>query len=110
MGKNSDQRRRRRQEAVLQLGGKCAKEGCESTRDLEFDHIDPTTKVRMISQMLSGSEKKLAAELKKCQLLCKKHHAEKSRAERLAAREREKTAQSSSVGLCAKSQLISDAT
>lgn len=72
---------RRMAEATALLGGRCVH--CGSTVDLEFDHIDPSTKEFVISQRMAGvSEKRLEAELKKCQLLCKSCHEEKSIGER----------------------------
>ena len=52
--------------------------------DLEFDHIDPGTKLFSIgSRIMQGwKEEKyqeLLAELEKCQLLCPDHHLEKTR-------------------------------
>ena len=59
------------------LGGQCAH--CGSAESLEFDHIDPSTKEFTIGQrMAGGSQKRIEAELAKCQLLCKSCHEEKS--------------------------------
>jgi hypothetical protein len=71
-------RARRRQEAIIRLGGKCVH--CGSTERLEFDHIDPTTKVAAIGRLWVKSAAIFEAELKKCQLLCKSCHLAKSRA------------------------------
>lgn len=71
--------RKRRAAAVTQLGGECVE--CGATEELEFDHIDPSTKVSTIAQLSSASEVRFQAELAKCQLLCKEHHLEKSRRE-----------------------------
>ena len=60
------------------LGGECAR--CGETQDLEFDHIEPATKVKAIASMLTSSWKSFVAELEKCQLLCRTHHLEKSKA------------------------------
>lgn len=71
--------RRRRKLALSQLGSECVV--CGSSGDLDFDHIDPTTKVNSIASLVaSASEELLQAELMKCQLLCKECHLEKSRA------------------------------
>ena len=66
----------RRIEAVESLGGQCVR--CGATERLEFDHIDPATKVNSIAQMSSASEAKFWAEVKKCQLLCKPCHITKT--------------------------------
>lgn len=54
------------------LGGKC--EVCGGTKDLEFHHKDRNIKRYVISRMFSSSMVLLIEELKKCQLLCDKHH------------------------------------
>jgi len=76
------QRRRiaNRRFALQYLGGKCVK--CGRTKDLEFDHIDPATKTRTIADMSSYSRTSLIKELDKCQLLCPKHHRQKTRENR----------------------------
>lgn len=54
---------------------------CGTTEELEFDHIDPSTKVISISNAIRQecwSWNKLVIELDKCQLLCHTHHIEKS--------------------------------
>jgi hypothetical protein len=71
---------RRRAEAVAALGGHCA--WCDETENLEFDHIDPATKITTISKLWTASEVRFQAELAKCQLLCVPHHIEKTLAER----------------------------
>lgn len=58
------------------LGGKCVI--CGETKNLEFDHIDRTKKSFSISKGWSTSEKKFVKEVNKCQLLCQKHHIEKT--------------------------------
>ena len=60
------------------LGGKCAK--CGTSRGLEVDHIDPSTKLFQIgsSRGANCSEELFLAELAKCQLLCGKCHDKKS--------------------------------
>jgi 5-methylcytosine-specific restriction endonuclease McrA len=69
---------RRREYWKAALGGECAE--CGSTDDLEFDHIVAEEKSYPIAKILSGgSEKKVAEEMAKCQLLCRPHHIEKSR-------------------------------
>lgn len=61
-------------EAVAELGGRCVK--CSSTEDLQFDHIDPTSKVKNVTVMFNTVKWK--DEIKKCQLLCRKCHIDKS--------------------------------
>lgn len=72
-------RERRRKEAILRLGGKCAK--CGSCKRLDFDHVDPKTKVLAIGKMWQSSRARFETELAKCQLLCKECHIKKSRDE-----------------------------
>lgn len=71
-------RENRRAWARKQLGGACKK--CGATEDLEFDHIDPSTKIKAIASMLTESWEAFVGEVAKCQLLCKEHHQEKSKA------------------------------
>lgn len=71
---------KRRREAVFRLGGKCAI--CGSGEDLEIDHIDRTTKSMNVARMTMVSQERFDAELKKCQLLCSKHHDEKTTRDR----------------------------
>lgn len=68
--------RKRMDEAIEYLGGKCK---CGSTHKLELDHIDPTTKSFAVAKRWSVSKEIFWAEVKKCQLLCipchiTKHH------------------------------------
>lgn len=70
---------RRRAAAIAQLGGCCTV--CGTTEDLQFDHIDRTTKVAAISNLWTASEEKFQIELAKCQLLCIEHHKEKTLSE-----------------------------
>lgn len=74
-------RERRRRKALSYLGAECAR--CQSDEGLHFDHIDPATKIKEISQaIIAGwSWVKLVDELDKCQLLCQPCHLEKSRSE-----------------------------
>lgn len=60
------------------LGGKCT--ACGTTEDLEFDHIDPTTKEFEMSKPLSRKNlpEGYMTELDKCQLLCKACHKKKT--------------------------------
>lgn len=50
------------------LGGKCAR--CGATENLQFDHINPATKVANISEIANWSLARFLAEVDKCQLLC----------------------------------------
>lgn len=63
------------------LGGKCV--SCRSKNDLEFDHKDPGEKTFSISKKITTlSMNELKEELKKCQLLCKICHIDKSMKEK----------------------------
>lgn len=70
--------RRRRVQATEYLGGRCAL--CSTRADLQFDHIDPTTKVIEIGAAIAKhwSWQRLLVELAKCQLLCGPHHRDKT--------------------------------
>lgn len=61
------------------LGGCCVK--CGSNEQLHVDHVDHLTKSFTIGENWSRSWDTLEPELKKCQLLCKEHHLEKSKEE-----------------------------
>jgi hypothetical protein len=70
----------RRQYAIRLLGGKCVK--CGGQLNLEIDHIDPKEKSFGLGKLWSVSWERFEAELKKCQLLCKEHHIDKTLADR----------------------------
>jgi 5-methylcytosine-specific restriction endonuclease McrA len=70
----------RREEAIAQLGGKCAQ--CGSIEGLEIDHIDRSAKSVNVARILTHSRAKVAEELAKCQLLCADCHTLKSKSER----------------------------
>lgn len=78
--RNREQRRSKyRQtmdEAIALLGGHCAK--CGSGDRLEFDHIDPATKLFHISSKAEGGMQAIEGELAKCQLLCLPCHRSKN--------------------------------
>jgi len=69
-------RKLRRQKLYDLLGGKCAV--CGSTKNLHFDHIDPSTKKFRISVKIDAPEDILKEEVNKCQLLCPKCHKDKT--------------------------------
>jgi 5-methylcytosine-specific restriction endonuclease McrA len=73
----AEDRRWRRQVLVVILGGACAV--CGTTEHLEFDHVDPRRKSFNIAIRLSAPWRVLFNELDKCQLLCARHHREKTR-------------------------------
>jgi hypothetical protein len=62
------------------MGGKCVK--CNSTDELEFDHIDPSKKSFNISSGYHKPKEEMENELLKCQLLCNKCHLEKTKKNR----------------------------
>lgn len=70
----------RRKRLIEMLGGCCVR--CGATEDLEFDHIDPSTKVFTISAVLSKAWDVLVTEAAKCQLLCKPCHVAKGAEDR----------------------------
>jgi 5-methylcytosine-specific restriction endonuclease McrA len=73
-----------------QLGSKCVQ--CGETWNLHFDHVDPTTKVSQITDMVfeslsnkpgmrggkNGTEEAIAIEMTKVQLLCIACHTRKT--------------------------------
>lgn len=66
--------------AFEKLGGKCVI--CGTTEKLEFDHIDRATKSFNITSHWRMAWEDLEKEVDKCQLLCYKHHKEKTIRER----------------------------
>jgi 5-methylcytosine-specific restriction endonuclease McrA len=72
----NNRRNERRQEFIRLLGGKCAI--CGSTKNLHFDHINPSTKSFRISIRIDAPKDLLLEELDKCQLLCSKCHKRKT--------------------------------
>lgn len=78
-------RERMRAEFKAMLGGRCSHPGCGKTRDLEFDHKDPATReIRIGNGIGRYPVARLLEELAKCQLLCKRHHKEKTAREKAA--------------------------
>lgn len=67
---------KRKQNAIDKLGGRCYT--CGSVENLEFDHIDPSTKSFTIAKASSFSEERFQTELAKCQLLCRSCHEVKT--------------------------------
>jgi 5-methylcytosine-specific restriction endonuclease McrA len=63
-------------ELLTILGGKCRQ--CESVDDLQFDHLDPTTKKFSITSRWNARLNVLLPELEKCQLLCRACHLDKT--------------------------------
>ena len=70
----------RRARVVAHLGSCCTV--CGTTEDLEIDHVDPASKTYDTERMLILSERKMWEEVAKCQLLCGKHHGEKTMREK----------------------------
>lgn len=70
-------RKNRRQKFIDLLGGKC--ERCGSTRNLHFDHKNPSKKEFKIPDKIDAPEDILLAEVKKCRLLCADCHRQKTR-------------------------------
>ena len=62
--------------AIEKLGGKCVR--CGTTDNLEFDHIDETTKFANMSDIFRMRQELIDAELAKCQLLCHDCHMQKT--------------------------------
>ena len=75
-GRKEERRKKRLQEMKDYLGNKCTHPGCNQTENLQFDHIDPKTKCFNVNPQ--DSWEKTLPELDKCQLLCPKHHLEKT--------------------------------
>lgn len=70
---------RRKQELIEMLGGICR--SCGSKENLTFDHTDPNSRSFKLGKLLNYSKIRQEEEIKKCQLLCKKCHREKSQKE-----------------------------
>ncbi len=71
------ERRRRRLEATLYLGGECAQ--CKLSYmfgRLQFHHEDPSKKITTVARLSSSSEEKFWTEVNKCILLCEDCHIE----------------------------------
>ena len=72
----AERRARIRAEFVNLLGAKCVQ--CDVRVGLEFDHVDPKTKLFSIASGLDRPRAELLAEVAKCQLLCSFHHKKKT--------------------------------
>lgn len=66
----------RKKQAIKMLGGKCSV--CGTTSGLELDHKDPDKKSFNVTKLWSVPEAEFKREVKKCKLLCKKHHRERT--------------------------------
>lgn len=66
--------RQNRQDALEAMGGMCVR--CHGTERLQFDHIDPRTKLSHC--IWTWGPERRAAELAKCQLLCEQCHIQKT--------------------------------
>ncbi|ALQ30110.1 hypothetical protein ATC04_05750 [Arthrobacter sp. YC-RL1] len=62
------------------LGGHCVV--CGTDENLQFDHIDQSTKLFTIAERWDARHETLMPELAKCQLLCERCHTAKSAAEK----------------------------
>lgn len=71
-----NKRKERRAHYIEKFGGKCEK--CGSTKNLQFDHKNRSTKSFAISRYWLVSIEKLEKELAKCQLLCGDCHLKKT--------------------------------
>lgn len=70
----------RKKQAIKMLGGKCSV--CGTTKNLEFDHKDPDKKSWNVTKLWSVPEAEFKSEVKKCKLLCNKHHRERTSKQR----------------------------
>jgi len=74
-------RMERKRQLILEMGGRCERCGYNrSAAALDFDHIDPTTKLRTVSHLLAvnrpGLWEAAREEARKCRLLCSNCHRE----------------------------------
>ncbi len=74
---------RLRSEWIESQGSKCVL--CGSTKNLEIDHVDRSTKRWNITAIWLRKESDRVSELAKCQLLCEVCHVAKSASEKMAA-------------------------
>lgn len=76
-----DRYKRRREAAVVFLGGVCVE--CGGMDDLQFHHKDPSTKLFTLAKGSSFSNSRWDAEVAKCELLCGDCHREEHKHLRL---------------------------
>ena len=62
--------------AKEKLGGRCVR--CGTVEGLQFDHIDPATKIADIASLTPLGGERFWAEVAKCQLLCGACHRSKT--------------------------------
>lgn len=75
-----ERRANRRKRLIDMLGGLCDR--CDSDEGLEFDHVDPSTKLFTLSgKSLDKPWSVIVAEAKKCQILCTPCHKAKTKRE-----------------------------
>jgi 5-methylcytosine-specific restriction endonuclease McrA len=79
-GYNKAWKEARRVRLIEMLGGRCVR--CGAAEGLEFDHIDPSTKVFAVCAGLSKAWDVLVEEASKTQLLCKPCHVAKGAEDR----------------------------
>ena len=79
-GQRAEYRKEARIKCREYLGGKCVK--CGAIHNLQFDHIDRTTKKYTIASRVTNNFTILKEELNKCQLLCYDCHKIKTKSER----------------------------
>lgn len=60
------------------VGSSCQDCGNDDWTILQFDHVDPTSKESGISDMIGRSQKKIEAELNKCEIVCPNCHAKRT--------------------------------
>ena len=80
VAKNKERKRHRRAQLIEMLGGICVR--CGTTEDLEFDHIDSSTKRFVVCSNLARPWDDLVDEALRCQLLCKPCHQAKGAEDR----------------------------
>lgn len=76
---NETHRQKNRLFFLEKLGGKCRHCGIADPRVLQFDHIDPLTKVCNLGNLFAAKDQsKVWEEVQKCQLLCANCHTIKT--------------------------------
>lgn len=73
---------KRRPELLALVGDSC--KNCGKVDNLEFDHVEPELKSFSINSNMTASNEEVLEELKKCQLLCKDCHLQKTTEEQLS--------------------------